>query len=196
MARTHSTPTKPAHETATDGTPAKIAAQDKPWRRHPMLVGKFHPEYPDDLQVVVHDGGPRLSSTTSELVWVRAVSATDDHFEGKVLNRPTQLRSVHQDDLIHFVVPAGGEHPLMVRDKALAERSKWKVTACDRCGLTELFDAPSDLLAKLFPNMPEGSVPVSFTAICGMCGGVQVVTNRAAEDEAGPEKAAHGRTER
>lgn len=124
MARTHSTPTKPAHETATDGTPAKIAAQDKPWRRHPMLVGKFHPEYPDDLQVVVHDGGPRLSSTTSELVWVRAVSATDDHFEGKVLNRPTQLRSVHQDDLIHFVVPAGGEHPLMVRDKALAERSK------------------------------------------------------------------------
>jgi len=27
------------------------------WRNHPALVGRFHPEFYDDMQVYVHDGG-------------------------------------------------------------------------------------------------------------------------------------------
>lgn len=26
------------------------------WRDHPKLRGRFHSEYPDDLQVVIHEG--------------------------------------------------------------------------------------------------------------------------------------------
>lgn len=26
------------------------------WRKHPRLINLLHPDYPDDLQVVVHDG--------------------------------------------------------------------------------------------------------------------------------------------
>jgi len=41
--------------------------------------------------------------------------------------------------------------------------------------LSELFDAPSDLIAKVFPTLPSGQVPEMFTAFCGACGGVQGV---------------------
>ncbi len=32
---------------------------ETPWRTDPALVDKLHPWYPDDLQVLVHDGEPR-----------------------------------------------------------------------------------------------------------------------------------------
>jgi hypothetical protein len=38
------------------------AAMDSRWRDDPLLKGRFHPDFPDDLQVVVHDGGPRLTA--------------------------------------------------------------------------------------------------------------------------------------
>src|SRR5262249_33186603 len=34
-------------------------AADSPWHRDPLLDGKFHPQYPDDIQTFVHDGDPR-----------------------------------------------------------------------------------------------------------------------------------------
>jgi hypothetical protein len=42
-----------------------------PWRGDPDLVGRFHPEYPDNLQVVVHDGEPRRTGRGTEACWVR-----------------------------------------------------------------------------------------------------------------------------
>jgi hypothetical protein len=32
-----------------------------PWRDYPPLIGKFHPEAPDDLQVLMHNGGYRFT---------------------------------------------------------------------------------------------------------------------------------------
>ncbi len=42
----------------------------KEWRNHPTLESRFHPEHPDDLEVLVHDGGPRMTDCRPELVWV------------------------------------------------------------------------------------------------------------------------------
>ena len=36
------------------------------WRDHPKLKGRFHESYPDDLQVMAHDGGPRLTDSRPE----------------------------------------------------------------------------------------------------------------------------------
>lgn len=144
------------------------------WRDHPKLRGRFHPDAADDLQVLVHDGGPRLSDRSPEEVWVTVTGCDrDDVFSGCVLNQPHQLTTVSAGAEIKFV--ASGEHLLMVTEKYLRERPHWKIQACDRCGLDELFDAPSDLMRAIFPDLPEGASMEMFTSFCGVCGGCQVV---------------------
>jgi hypothetical protein len=148
------------------------------WRQHPRLRGRFLPEYPDDLQVLVHDGGPRLTDRRPELVWVRVTGGEGDVFTGRVLNKPHQLVTVSEGSEIQFIAPAGGEHPLRVTGKYLAERSDWTIVPCNKCGLSELFDAPSDLLRVVFPNTPPGATTSMFSAFCGACGGLLLVKQR------------------
>jgi hypothetical protein len=151
------------------------------WREHPALQGKFHPEHADDLQVIVHDGGPRISQRTPELVWVALTASHGEVFTGKILNQPTQLQTVRQGDEIRFVVPGDGQQPLRVTEKYLAERPHWIIYPCEKCGLSELFDAPSELMKATFPALPDGAVVEAFTAICGMCGGAQSIQLKDAE---------------
>src|SRR5436190_6698032 len=113
------------------------------WRTHSKLKGRFHPEHPDDLQVIVHDGGPRITDTRPEAVWVTVTDCAGDVFSGRVLNQPSQLRTVLQGQQIQFVMPEGSEHPVLVTEKYLRERPLWTIHACQKCGLAELFDAPS-----------------------------------------------------
>lgn len=160
---------------------------NKPWRVHPNLKDRFHPAAPDDLQVIVHDGGPRLSRRTPEAVWVTVTSCDGEVFSGRVLNQPTQLESVRQGDQIRFLA-AGGGALLMVTDKYLAERTGWSIDPCQRCGCGELFDAPSDLIKATFPGTPEGAEMEFFTAFCGLCGGVQGVKAKGFVEETEPSR--------
>jgi hypothetical protein len=155
------------------------------WRQHPRLQGRFHPQAPDDLQVVVHDGGPRFTDRRPEQVWVHVVAMEGEVLTGEVLNAPHQLTSVHQGDRIQFLAPASGAL-LQVRPRYLAERSAWRIQPCSGCGLAELFDAPSELIARVFPNLPPGATLEQFTAICGACGGVQGVERRKEAVEGAP----------
>jgi hypothetical protein len=169
-------------------TPSWVAKQYGPqpqagtiwgwWREHPKLRGRFHPEFPDDLQVLMHDGGPRLTDRRPELMWVRVTGGEGDVFSGRLLNRPHQLVSVAEGNEIRFLVPEGGEHPLRVTEKYLRERPEWVILPCNKCGLTELLDAPSDLIRVVFPRAAEGGSMGMFTAFCGNCGGIQVVRHR------------------
>jgi hypothetical protein len=143
------------------------------WRQHPSLRGRFHPESPDDLQVVVHDGGPRMSEHPAELVWVRVTGVEGEVFCARLLNQPHNLQSVRLGDTIQFLVPTGGKHPVMVTEKYLRERANWIVHPCRKCGLSELFDAPSDLISKIFPDIPADAELSMFTTFCPLCGGVQ-----------------------
>jgi hypothetical protein len=145
------------------------------WRTHPKLKGRFLPNYPDDLQVIVHDGGPRISNRRPEAVWVTTTGCEGDVFTGRVLNRPSQLAMIQQNQQIHFMVAAGSQHPVLVTEKYLRDRPSWKIHACQKCGFSELFDAPSDLMRVVFPNLPDGARMESFTSFCPLCGGVQVV---------------------
>lgn len=148
------------------------------WREHPKLRGRFLPDYPDDLQVLVHDGGPRISSHPAEAVWVTVTAADGEVFRGRVLNQPHNLTSVRQGGEIRFVVADGAEFPVMVTDKYLRERGAWGIRPCNKCGFSELFDAPSDLIRVVFPNQLAGDEMRMFTAFCPLCGGVQGVVSR------------------
>jgi hypothetical protein len=156
------------------------------WREHPLLRNRFHPDFPDDLQVIVHDGGPRLSPTTPELMWARVTGQRDEVFSGFVLNEPHNLTTVKQGDSILFLVTRNCEHPFRVTAKYLAEKPSWEISPCDKCGFTDLFDAPSDLVNKLFPNAPKGASMDAFTSFCPICRGVQVITSKAAGDAQSP----------
>lgn len=152
------------------------------WRTDPRLKGRFPPDFPDDLQVIVHDGGPRVTTHVPELVWVRITSSSGDVFTATILNKPEQLTSVKLDSVIQFIVPEGGDYPLMVSPQYLAERSKWVIEPCNKCGLTELFDPPSTLIKIVFPDLPPDQKMEAFTAFCGACGGVQVVRDKDFEE--------------
>jgi hypothetical protein len=152
-----------------------------PWREDPKLQSRFHPDYPDDLQVLIHDGGLRTTDKQPELVWVRVCDGCSPWYSGTVLNKPLHLLSVHQGSTIHFVVPQGGEDILMVTGQYIQERPDWIIEPCDRCGLTELFDEPSKPLKITFPDLhvPEGRpVMITFSTFCGSCGGTLVVSSR------------------
>ena len=155
------------------------------WRSHPRLKGRFHPQHYDDLQVLVHDGGPRLADKPPELVWVTVTASDGDIFRGRVLSQPHGLARVRQGDEIRFLVPDGGNHPILVSQKYLDERRDWVINPCNRCGLSELFDAPSDLIERLFPNRSGEEVPEALTSFCPLCGGVQVVIRKEAAEEMG-----------
>jgi hypothetical protein len=87
------------------------------WREHAKLKGRFLPDYRDDLQVFVHDGGPRITRNPPEAVWVRVAGMEGEVFRGRVLNQPHNLQSVRQGSEIKFVVADGAEFPVMVTDK-------------------------------------------------------------------------------
>lgn len=148
---------------------------DMHWRTHPKLAGRFPAEHPDDLQVLVHDGGPRITDRQPEAVWVTVTGCDGDVFTARVLNQPSQLRAIQMGQQIQFIVPSGGGYPILVTEKYLRERSSWVVHPCETCGLAELFDAPSDLIRAVFPNIPEGAVMEGFTSFCPLCRGVQAL---------------------
>jgi hypothetical protein len=145
-----------------------------PWNVHPRLRGRFDQQYPDDLRVIAHDGGPRVSRVAPEVVWVRVTGGDGDVWDGVVLGRSHRL----SDDAgasIRFTVPDTGALPVMVSDKYLDDRPNWIVHPCDRCGIAELFDPPSELIRGVCDAEHEARRIDTFTAICGWCGGSQFV---------------------
>ncbi|NHZ98031.1 hypothetical protein [Massilia sp. CCM 8734] len=155
------------------------------WRTHPALSGKFHPDYPDDIQVIIHDGGPRITTLNPEAAWVTVTGVDGDVFSGRLIITPTQVTSVRLNQSIRFIATSNN-HPVMVSDKYLEERPSWLIGACHKCGFDELLDAPSDLIKVVFPNIPADAEMEEFTAFCGACGGAQIVEARPAPKAAAP----------
>jgi hypothetical protein len=158
-----------------------------PWHADPLLAGKFHAQYPDDIQALVHDGDPRRTRRGPELCWVRVLRVeraptrqVDAGFEpsrhvyiAELLNQPHTLDSVKRGDRIKVISVHGLPHPLHVTDDYLAEREQWKITPCDKCGASECFDPPSVMAAVRFPDAPADSIIEAFTSFCSHCGGIQ-----------------------
>lgn len=157
------------------------------WTNHPTLQGRFHAQFPDDLQVIVHDGHPAITKRAAELVWVQVTACEADvtifggqhlpRFRGTVLNKPHQLQSVSEGSEIQFVASEGGGHPLQVTERYLQDRPGWRLLApCKNCGMSELFDTPSVLMEHYFPHVTASELNgFTFTTKCGWCGGGQVV---------------------
>ncbi|HEX8115225.1 MAG TPA: hypothetical protein VF516_46175 [Kofleriaceae bacterium] len=174
------------------------------WRKDPDLKGRFHDSYPDDLQVLVHDGEPRRTSRQPELCWVRIVEAKEGPprrfifmpqatslsesefarkyrtnkivYVGKLLNAPHALQSVRQGDTVRFFTGGGLEQPLQVTLEYLEERENWRIVPCNKCGMGECLDPPSVMAKLRFPDQPPDAVTTMFTSFCPRCGGMQMLS--------------------
>lgn len=184
-------------EVAARGLPARPAWLDhygpqpdpeSPWHRDPLLAGKFHAQYPDDIQALVHDGDPRRTRRGPELCWVRMLkidraptrrlTGTDVEpsrhvYIAELLNQPHTLTTVKKGDRLKVISVHGLPNPLHVTDDYLREREAWSITPCDRCGMTECFDPPSVMAQVRFPDAPPDAQVAAFTSFCSKCGGIQ-----------------------
>lgn len=164
------------------------------WHADPVLKGHFHPQYPDDIQVVVHDGSFRFTQTQPELIWVRILSATELDVRGKhklqvyrakLLNQPHELKMVKLGDDIQFVAHAGYQYPIYTTQQYLVDRAKFEIIPCTQCGLPELFDPVYKLFKVSFPQLPEpfteSGTTVAFSSKCPACGTGMLMVNELPE---------------
>lgn len=173
-----------------------------PWRADEVLRPRLNPNFPDDIQVLVHDGEPRRTKRKLEECWVRITGAFDcgprhvlfvpglpvseeefarryprssTVYSGTLLNQPHFLETVKEGDTVHFIAGGGVPRPLMVTEQYLAERSAWGMSPCAKCGFSECLDPPSLMFHTRFPDTPPGAEPQSFSSFCNLCGGIQLL---------------------
>ncbi len=171
------------------------------WRDDPELAGAFHPQHPDDLQVLVHEGEPRRSGRAPEACWVRVdavhgslrIASTPAGvtppidpalvtwrdkpvYAGVLLNQPHGLVRIKQGARLLFLqtpgLPAAG---IQVDARYLEERPGWAYVPCTGCGADQSLDPPSIMAQTRFPDAPAGALPIAFTAFCP-CGGTLALT--------------------
>jgi hypothetical protein len=157
----------------------RVVARMTSWRTDPRLSARFHPDFPDDLQVLVHDGGPKISRNPPELIWARVVGERDGDYEAIALNQPYQLASVKEGGRFVFRVREAAPHPFLVSEEYRSDRQQWQVEPCTACGVDELLDPPSRLASLSF-RVPDGVVMQAFTQGCPMCGQGHLVAQRKA----------------
>jgi hypothetical protein len=167
------------------------------WRSDPDLKDRFHPDYPDDLQVIVHDGSFRFTNTHPEVMWASIVARLEwTHNTGEtgyaykaiLLNKPHQLTSVQEHSEILLVAHKEYKLPIRVTHEYIAERDFYEITPCTNCGLPELFDPISKLAEKSFPGISDAKEPqqlLTFTSFCPLCGnkGFLFVKHKDIKDE-------------
>lgn len=157
--------------------------QTRSWQSHPKLKGRFLANHPSELLVIVHEGGPRLTARRPEVVPVEVMGCEGDVFTGRMLHQPIQLHTLRLGQQIRFVVPAAARYPVLVTEKYLQERPFWTIQPCKKCGFSELFDPPSELMPFRVANEAPGAEKSSFKTSCPLCGGPLTVLAKAEPKE-------------
>jgi hypothetical protein len=161
------------------------------WHDDPNLKGRFHPEYPDDLQVILHEGSFRFTEAKPELVWARIHEGLKLRFTSHMtdpiiayrailLNQPHHLKTFEVGQKFMLVAYAGYPHTISVTREYLFSRAPYDIIPCDKCGLPELFDPIPKLIEHTFSGLkdkPNETLSI-FTSFCPLCGGTMMVKQK------------------
>lgn len=146
------------------------------WRKAPALTKFFtHPDHPDKIQIVIHAGGYKFTAIQPELVWVRITGRAGVCYSAELLSKPIDIPNLQPGQSLLFMAPNGGPQPHMIDARYIADRANWRIIPCEKCGMHEFFDPPTDFFKKTFPNLTGDIEEITFTAFCNLCKGVQVV---------------------
>jgi hypothetical protein len=146
------------------------------WKNDPSLKGRFHPNAPDDIEVVIHDGHPGFSGKSPERAWVRVRGRRGSAWMGTLLNQPFHLKSKSEGSEVLFVAPAKGKYLVQVSEQYLREREEWRIGECSQCGMTETLSPPSEILTHTNVPADARSQVRQVTAPCPFCKGSQVLS--------------------
>lgn len=161
------------------------------WHTDPAMAGRFHPDFPDDVQVLLHEGSFRFTPARPEVMWAKlighvAITGPQGRrigaYQVQLLSQPFELQSLHLHDQILAVCNNSYPYLIRVSESYLSERTDYEVLPCNQCGLPELFDTISRLIAYTFaaPPTPEADLTM-FTSTCPLCGGMLVVRHKDAD---------------
>lgn len=150
-----------------------------PWTSDPRLAGKFHPEYPDDLQASFFFP----STGNVEQMWVRLERAEPalEAYAGKLLNTAHADASIAAGTTV-LIRPAPGASIPVWLSPAVQENLRDWTAKCSACGFDLVVEPVSALLARQFANAPPGATFEALTTRCAMCRNTQMVTRRGLAD--------------
>ncbi len=149
--------------------------EEGPWRKDPLLAGRFHPQHPNDLQVSFFLPAHRQV----EQMWVRLDGEVPalHAWGGTLLNTSHLDPALTQGTRVAVRGAKGAEAPLWVSEVMAKNLERWDAT-CSACGFDLVLEPVEALLARQFPGLPEGSVMEAFTTRCAMCNQTQSVSLR------------------
>lgn len=149
--------------------------EEGPWRKDPLLAGRFHPQHPNDLQVSFFLPAHRQV----EQMWVRLDREVPSlgAWGGTLLNTSHLDPTLTQGTRVDVRGAKGAKAPLWVSAVMAKNLERWDAV-CSACGFDLVLEPVEALLARQFPGMPEGSVMEVFTTRCAMCNQTQSVALR------------------
>lgn len=157
------------------------------WHNDPALQGRFHDDYPDDVQMLIHNGSFRFTTSAPEVVWVRITARMEfERNDGKqataykalLLNQPHHLEGFEKGADVLLLADADYEYAIYATHEYVLQRPDFEITPCDNCGLPELFDTVPSLIdfsfegeaATQMQKQIEAGGGVVFSSFCPMCG--------------------------
>lgn len=157
------------------------------WHDDPALQGRFHEKYPDDVQLLIHNGSFRFTRNAPEVVWVRITSRMEfERDDGKqataykahLLNQPHHLEGFEKGSEVLLLADTDYQYTVYATREYVLQRPDFEITPCNNCGLPELFDPVPRLIAHTFKGEAaeqmqqqiETGGGVVFSSLCPMCG--------------------------
>jgi WD40 repeat protein len=163
-------------------------ALDKPamprvsWRNDPVLRGKFHPEYPDAVAVIVHEREGGIAGHKPVSMWVELFDKRGDVYVGTVRSE-SPLSTVSEGDTLLFVAVEKAKQFVHITPQYLEERKSWRFEPCRKCGFPMGFEPPSVLLERAVSNPADRDRTVKCAVPCPVCDGQQMLVRRDGGDE-------------
>lgn len=139
---------------------------DSPWHGDPDLQGLFHPDCPDDVEVLFFFPHKRVK----EKMWVRLQQIRPDigGYQGELLNSSYTLNALTKGRQIMLRKSPGLPAPFYLTPEMLENQRDWDIH-CTSCGFDAVFRPIGELASMQFPDAPDGALPVAFTTRCPLC---------------------------
>ena len=148
------------------------------WHRDPRLTGRFHPDYPNDVEALFLD----RTLGAIEKLWVSLIDLdlTTGHYVGVLLGEPTKTKRVCQGTRVMLRMTAGAREPIFIGDIEGDNLRNFRA-ACSGCGSDVLFDPAVQAATKQFGGLPTATTMDAFTTHCALCDGEMLVMRRGAQ---------------
>lgn len=145
------------------------------WTKDPYFKGRFHPQFPNDVQGVFFFPASRKA----EQMWVRLERETPvaGTYEGALLNTAHLEPTLKEGTRVRLRGAEGASGPVWVSDVTAQNLATWDAR-CEACGFDLVLEPVEVLIARSFPDSPAGTVFEALTTRCAMCRQTQVLQQK------------------